>query len=249
MCNHNLKNMMKALTMLLFVACCNTALGGIYIVCNDDGSNPVVTKEHVVSVFADANKVLAQGGIHFPVTTNEVQYINRSTWKILRYNSPSFGRILRDMGAVPKHGALRIFFVDTIDGSNRVGFNGRRCLVVAKNATGMVLAHEIGHACGLRDIYATQDGLSIADAGVVKAAYLDPLDWGAGYYADDLQQTNLITRLLMYGYIHPNMGHIPHGRVYGVYKPRDAAGNLLPTTRGMAPVGLKDFNRNPQHED
>ena len=228
---------------------CRTALSGIWIVCDDDGSNPACTKEHAVSVFNDANAVLAQGGIRFPVTVDDIQYINQSAWKDLNRTNSTYQQTLRDMGSIPRSGALRIFFVNTNNGSELTGFNTRRCLVVAKNASGVILAHEIGHACGLRDIYATQDGLSITDAGVVKAEYLNPLDWGAGYYNPDLLHTNLITRLLMYGYIHPNQGHIPHGRVHGVYKPRDANGQLLPTTKGMTPVGLQDFNRQPQHLD
>jgi len=39
---------------------CSTAFSGVYIVCDDDGSNPVVTKNYVVSVFNEANKFLRQ---------------------------------------------------------------------------------------------------------------------------------------------------------------------------------------------
>ena len=152
------------------------------------------------------------------------------------------------MRALPKGGALRIFFVDTCNGSDLVGFNTDFCMVVAKNASGVALAHEICHAGGLRDIYATQDSLSITDAGVVKAEYLDPNDWGGGYYPPDLLHTTFITRLLMYGYVSPDAICIPRGRVYGVYKPK-INGKIQPVTKGMVPVGQQDLNRQPEHFD
>lgn len=114
------------------------------------------------------------------------------------------------------------------------------------------LAHETGHACGLRDIYPfvrNNTNVIICDifnAGVVQAGYMNPKDWGAGYYQRDLLHTNLITRLLMYGYGSADdiRGHIPHGSVYGAYYPR---GSNLPVT-GMSEVGLNSItNRQPIH--
>jgi len=242
------------LAAVVFFAWSNTALGGIYIVCDDDGNNPVMTKESAAILFTDANKYLAQGGIHVPVTVDHIQHINRSAWKNLNSTNTTFRQTLRQMGETPRAGDLRIFFIESYNGSNRTGFNGDYCMAIAKNASAVTLAHEIGHACGLRDIYSyvrnntNQITHHIFNAGVVKAEYMDPLDWGAGYYAADLQQTNLITRLLMYGYIHPNANHIPHGNVYGVYRPK-INGVIQPPTIGLAPVGLKDFNRQPQHRD
>jgi len=227
----------------------HAALGGIYIVCDDDGNNPAVTKEHVVARFNEANAILRQAGMHFPVTVDSVQYINKSAWKNLNRTNNNYTVIRRDMGLVPKDDALRIFFVDAVNGSTFTGVTARRSMAVGKNASGITLAHEIGHICGLFDIYDTRGNVTIADAGVVKAEYLDPKDWAAGFYPDTLQQADLVKRLLMYGYVSPDAGYIPHGRVYGVHIPRDSNGQPLPTTKGMAYVGLQDFNRQPYHSD
>ena len=225
----------------------NIALSGVWIVCDDDGSNPVVTPYYVVSLFKEANVALRQAAMTFTITENDIQYINRSAWRDLNRTNTTFRQTLRDMRAIPRSGALRIFFVNTYNGSFRTGFNDDYCMVVAKNISGVSLAHEICHAAGLRDIYITQDGVSIADAGVVKEAHV-PLDWSGDYYPHDLQHTNLITRLLMYGYVREHAVDIPLGRVYGVYRPR-GSGGLLPPTKGMAPVGIQDLNRQPQHLD
>ena len=236
---------------LLFLATatliCNIALGGVWIVCDDDGSNPSVTKAHALAVFAEANTVLRQVGMTLDITADSIQYINRSAWKIANTTTNTFPLRLRNMGSVPKGNSnLRIFFVDTINGSNRIGFNSDYCMTIAKNASGIVLAHEVCHAGGLRDIYITQGNISLADAGTVKAEYL-PMDW-SGYYPQNLSHTNLITRLLMYGYIQPNMGDIPLGRIYGVYRPK-VNGQILPPTKDMVPVGIQDLNRQPKHLD
>jgi len=111
------------------------------------------------------------------------------------------------------------------------------------------LAHELGHACGLRDIYewfrdpTTGVVTSINDAGLTRASYMHPKDWAAGYYPRGLLHTNLITRVLMYGYSHDTKGCIPYGDAYGVYLPVNATQLIT----GMAPVGFKDMKRNPTH--
>ena len=243
---------MKRKCLLFFATAtsiCNIALGGVWIVCDDDGSNPSVTKSHAFAVFAEANTALRQVGMTLDITADSIQHINRSAWNNLSTtNSNTFTQTLYDMGEVPRNGSLRIFIVSSFNGSERTGFNTRHCLVLTKNANGITLAHEICHVGGLRDIYAQRDGVSIADAGLVKAEYFDPKDWSP-YYPPDLLHTNLITRLLMYGHWVPNKGDIPHGRVYGVYAPRDEEGDPLPTTKGMVPVGLQDLNRQPTHID
>ena len=101
-----------------------------------------------------------------------------------------------------------------------------------------------------KDIYVTYTSTngvtkSVADIGVVKPEYLDPKDYGAGYYSDDLQHPDLIKRLLMYGEEDPNDPSsgvcIPHGDVWGVCQTND-----VPFI-DKAKVGLKGMNRNPKH--
>ena len=52
--------------------------------------------------------------------------------------------------------------------------------------------------------------LIINIAGLVKTGYMTQKDWGAGYYDENLQHTDLVKRLLMYGYNEPTKGHVSH---------------------------------------
>ena len=85
---------------LLFLATatsiCNIALGGVWIVCDDDGSNPSVTKAHALAVFAEANTVLRQVGMTLDITADSIQYINRSAWKMIPVG-------IQDLNRQPKH--------------------------------------------------------------------------------------------------------------------------------------------------
>ena len=85
---------------------------------------------------------------------------------------------------------------------------------------------------------------SIEDIGLTKTQYMHPKDWGAGYYPADTLHTNLVTKLLMYGYMEDDALDIPHGDIRGVYK--------LPGVpliiNDIAPVGFTHMNRNPQHQ-
>jgi len=128
--------------------------------------------------------------------------------------------------------------------------------MLASTANGHTLAHEVGHASGLDDIYMTYTATngvtaSIANAGVVKSEYLDPRDWGSGYYPYDLLHTDLIKRLLMYGEGGYGGTGVPHGDVWGVRLITVQIGNgeyiRQPTTEGKARVGLESMNRNPKH--
>ena len=148
------------------------------------------------------------------------------------------------MGNVPNPAnGIKAFFVGEMNNRNTLGSNGLSCMVLSKDADEVTLAHETGHYCDLRDIYISQPGFSIANAGVVQASYFDPKDWGAGYYEEGLMHTNLIKRLLMYGIRHDDRGHVPHGHVRGVFRPTRTNDYQV----GMAPIGLDAplLKRNP----
>jgi hypothetical protein len=59
------------------------------------------------------------------------------------------------------------------------------------------LAHEIGHACGLRDLYKEYDPCD----GLVSEDKVKPLNWsggeGTGYYSPTLSYSSLTYRCLM----------------------------------------------------
>jgi len=207
----------------------------IWIVCDSNGV-PCVSGSYVTNRVNEANVWLDQTEMDLQIES--IVYTNCQNW--LMFQNPDAAHA--ELGELPHPGGyLKIVFVNEIVGAR--GFNGDYCIGMTTNAVDVTLAHEVCHAGGLRDIYPERGSLSITDAGVVQAGYLDPNDWGAGYYQKDLQHTNLITRLLMYYTHHDNRGHIPHGKVYGVYRPTRTS----PLTIGKASVGLDTLNPNPAH--
>gem|GEM_PF-3508275 len=84
--------------------------------------------------------------------------------------------------------------------------------------------------------------------GFAQASYMDAKDWGTGYYPDNLQHTNLVKRLLMYGVKDSAKGYVPHGSVYGVYnKTWDSLNHKWIPDIGDVQIGLDKVNRKPQH--
>ena len=118
----------------------------------------------------------------------------------------------------------------------------------------MTIAHEIGHACGLEDVYSQYDGSNfvIAVSGPIGKARM-PDDWGR--YSSDTDQGDFVRRLLMYG-IEDERGGVdmPYGDVDGVWC--DAANmdvayaNSNCWHTSLAPVGFHYHgNRHPRSED
>ena len=96
---------------------------------------------------------------------------------------------------------------------------------------GSILAHEIGHQCGLYDIYKAMTNTPLVVSCLPSYNRL-PYDWGGGYYSNELTQADLVQRLLLYGVgsaSDPNPGiDIPSGQVYGLcYTNAPVTGNQI----------------------
>ncbi|MCL1921216.1 MAG: hypothetical protein FWG50_09105, partial [Kiritimatiellaeota bacterium] len=209
-----------------------------------DGTNYATTPSVVSNFFNTANMIHQQTLMNFNIRS--ISHTNRTDW----LSFPNESDAHYEMGVVPNEKpGLKVFFINRIT-NGTIGFCGANCIGIAMNrATPVTLAHELGHACGLLDIYGRYRRpwalveTSIADAGVTHASYMHPKDWAAGYYPGDLLHTNLITRLLMHGYAVDDARCIPYGEVYGVYLPTNATQHVT----GMSPVGFKNMIRNPTH--
>lgn len=222
-----------------------------------DGSKYAATPSHVTNVFNATNQRVSQFGTKLRIAG--IIYTNNPAWFDIADSNVAH----TNMGtvAIPTN-SLRVFFVDKIDGGDTLGFNGDYSMAVsattdiAKLAT--ILAHEVGHACGLNDIYPWYEDIGngipftdIFDAGVVRKDRMeDEKDWGAGYYQHDLLHTNLLTRLLMHGYYHENMNHVPHGSVYGIHYEWVRIGTtwVKQVHKSNAKIGLNSITRRrPEH--
>jgi len=218
-------------------------LVSVFIVKSNDVQ--AITENGVYEKFEEANWCLRQAGVRLVV--HNIQYTNNPAWYNLVYGSGNM-QALNSMRSVnnPSNG-LKLFFVNTINNpeGSALGINDDWCMAIAKNANNATLAHEVGHACDWRDIYISRGGLNIHNAGFVKENYMTPKDWGAGLYSKSLLHSDLVKRLLMYGVSDAMKGYIPHGSIYGVYRPTRRA----PLTIGMSPIGLDTptFTRQPKH--
>jgi hypothetical protein len=151
-------------------------------------------------------------------------------------------------------GGVEIYFVREFQGNDPpVGvYEGQdgRGIVISSNALASVLGHEIGHGCGLKDIYDSKGGVSVG-TNLVKEAW-EPQDWNSGpspqYYVPSRAQEVLVRSLLMYGGALTFEAYdIPIGEVYGV---KWGSTNYV---AGQVKVGLENkhdgtpypMNRNP----
>ena len=147
---------------------------------------------------------------------------------------------------------LEVYFVESIT-ENTAAFCGRSGIVVSRDVNGTTLAHEIGHACGLSDIYDSYSReTDLAVTGMLQKIYFTH-DWG--WYPENVTQAQLVQRLLMYGYNtgSTHKGDISRGDVYGlwyeqVWNPSRNAYDKV-WQLGLAPVGFKlHGNRHPVSE-
>jgi len=216
----------------------------VWIVRDNNGSNASVTPTQVINKINEANLIQDQvamvlnlsGGIH---------YTNRTDWLIMD-TSDAANDVMKDL---PNYGnGLKVCFISEIS-SGVAGVNSTNCIIITLDAKPNTLPHEVGHTCGLWDIYiAHTNNFSLPDEspstesiekiGPTKAEYMHPKDWGSGYYPVGFLHTNLVMQLLMYGYAEDDALDIPCSDVYGVDKL---------TEKGMVPVGFKRMKRNPQH--
>ena len=149
-------------------------------------------------------------------------------------------------------GGLECYFVNKIVRSNNnartIGGHSASGIVISSSGCGVTLAHEIGHAFGMDDIYRERP----EDDGAVLQGYAcywwNGEDWNGGCcghsragtrYYSGVKQESLILRMLMDGYkINATSGvDITYGSVYGL----DITGN----------TGLQDtgFFGNSGHVD
>ena len=224
----------------------------VYVIRTETGANPTATQAQITDMLNDANTIFKQAAIEF-VQQGAINNIDIEDFQeISPANDWAKGKELTRRNAGT--GGVELYLVREITG-DPAGVNipaspsdAEAGIII--EMTGLkrkTLAHELGHACGLADIYIKWGIPSVELSALekVRNEWL-PDDWNSGpdpqYYSSALTQKELVsTRLLMYGDATTSVGVvIPRGTVYGV------------SWIGAAPiqvkVGLKDMgNRDPKH--
>ena len=236
----------------------------VWIVRDDNGNNAACSEGRVQELLDGVNAIFKQCAMTFHVN-GAIQYTNCEEWLDIDFTNGWSGELESIRNIETATGGIELYFVRDfyIDGTiagSLLGLEDTQGIVLRSGISERTLAHEIGHACGLLDIYpyrSVSNTLERVVTGPVTADRL-PQDWGAGYYPPDLLQAYLITyRLLMMGYEDPTITttcDIPLGSVYGTWFDR-----LPPLFEGdvvidvweqsLAPVGLNSMgNRQPCHQ-
>jgi hypothetical protein len=110
-------------------------------------------------------------------------------------------------------GMLELYFVSELEGK-ATAFYTSHGIVIGPDANTRTIAHEIGHACGLPDIYNEDSETSLKVLGMPSKERI-PDDWG--WYPPSMKQADLVRRLLMYGVYSDTKADITYGDIYGLY--------------------------------
>lgn len=208
-----------------------------------DNTHPAtITQAAFGGLITDINRVFRQVGMSFTVGNN-YEY-NNSPYAVIDIENTTqwvtmFGSISTDDG-------LKIFFVPQINGG-ACAFTASGGIVIGPQYTTRTICHEIGHACGLCDIYDEAEDCDESVTGVIRKSWM-PQDWG--HYRTVTTHAELLQGLLMYGYDSAEGVDITFGDIHGLWysdseEGSDAEGIIW--NLSLAPIGFYYWgNRHPR---
>ncbi len=223
----------------------------VWIVGDKDGTHYAADESRVRNMVAGANKIFEQAGISFYI--DSINYTDRddllSIKKDVVSNVPGeinyrLERLNELVGFSQNTQGVELYFIDEID-PGTIGVNTPFGAVLSASADANVLAHELGHACGAKDIYPH----SRYDANVFlrfDSVVEDnlPDDWNNGegfrYYEALLKQEDIVKRLLMCGFNYSDNLDMTSGVVRGFVGGLEAVADV-----GFFPDGER---RTPVHQ-
>ena len=184
---------------------------------HDGNGHYASTPEWVEECVDVANVVFYQVGVQF--TLESISYTNRADWlRIFQSSNGNWPTSSDVCSSTNGTNGIECYFVDFIE--NAAGLNTSYGILIGANASSRVLAHEIGHACNLSDMYLNREGVPECVDGTATLVR-NPEDWGSenqrGYYPDCLAQNLLVRRNLMYGIDELFCLDISRGDIYALW--------------------------------
>ena len=189
-----------------------------FVICHTDGRQSV-TLPQIETMVTNANHYGRQLAMAF--TKGSVTYITDNAW----FDLPNAAALFNMFSHTSNVGGLEVYCVNSFwDGDlgksyrhNPPFISKEDGIAVVANAPPHALIHEILHACGMEDI--SNVGGKELNGQLVKEGWVGSANWsggtGTGYYPSDLLHTELIKRLLMFGYDIGTQVDIPLGPVSG----------------------------------
>ena len=214
-----------------------------WIVAEDDGRT-FHTLNSISNQVGSVNRLYSQVAMSF--TIESISHTNSTRLTNVDYSNAAQKAEIYSLSNHTE--GLDVYFVESIT-ERTDAFCGRSGIVVSRNYSDTTLAHEIGHACGLSDIYDSYSReTDLVVTGMPQKAYFTH-DWG--WYPENVTQAQLVQRLLMYGYNtgSTHKGDISRGDVYGLWYQYVSGTTNKVWQLGLAPVGFKlHGNRHPVSE-
>ena len=212
----------------------------------DRNETPIITRAHVEQLLQGVNDIYRQVGLQF-VSSEVITVVNKQ-WNKEGLSSRSVGAAIRNH--MTNTGGVEVYFIngsgaakEPLESANVYG------VIVRKSSGYGVLAHEIGHACKLCDIYVEKDGIRLHDDDYVLKQEHMPLDWGN--YRGVVDQGVIIEELLMNGKEVGNRWYapgrdIPLGSIFGLGKDSASTNGF---SAGLMNVGERGMLLNPPHSN
>ena len=192
----------------------------VWIVGNDDGTYYARDTASISNMMAEVNKIYEQIGVSFYI--DSISFTNRQEWLDLQIGNGTKYNVAkrRNVADITKtSGGIELYFIDNICRRSTANHD-QYGIVVSTNGTAVTVAHEIGHAFGLADVYPWQKHKphsALSDMSLHESHAPD--DWSNGegyrYYGRGVNQSMLIRRLLMCGFNLESRRDLSFGSIYG----------------------------------
>ena len=195
------------------------------------------TQSEIRDLVAEADDIYEQAGVNVELI-EPIVFTNIEAAYNVTYNESRPGKLTKEqlVGLNVDTGALECYFVNGfVDAPQVLGINCASGMVMTAGADGRTLAHEIGHALGMEDIYASNVGAtnetvslkSISATERPKCVFMES-DWNLGcdghgdggcrFYGKHVFLRDIFDRMLMNGERHTSSGgrDITMGDIHGV---------------------------------
>jgi len=228
-----------------------------------------IEPDDVRQMVKDANDVYAQVGVELnlvePIVVTNIPDAYDALCETPA-NATSEWTFSQIVNIATNTGGLECYFISCfVDSKHTKAAHDSKGIVVTSKATRYTLAHEIGHAFGLCDIYKSNEcgkaeGDALVALGSGEMASLSNLydDWnggcsgrgapGARYYQSGTTMRSIVDRMLMLGEVPEDDSRrdITNGGIFGVHYHYDSQDNKA-WEKGLAPLAFPWGARNPMH--